>query len=894
MPKQIYTLNDFSGGLNTVKDPRDIAPNELASAQNIMVDEQGAIRTVGAWVDFTEVQDQAATLSGGYGIAILESDYETEPISITGSSDVDFASIKLSGSTSLTSGNGRYITRSVFNSGMAHDGDELTVTTGAAHGISAGDSIFIDGTSSDHQEGVYTVDTVPSTTTYTVESLNANIPANKGATFHRLGLAVAASGGGTGYVEGSEILITGTSNNNGYYTVKSTRQNKSQLIVQKDLTAEVGTSAVVTSLPKEDYFLILSDADNGKIDTYSKNRDTWTADQITIDSTSGNLVASTKPVYYSVDNAIRVSDANFALGNNTKWFGFVKRTHFEGCTAEDKYLDWFEKDNKLSPPTDGAVGDTYPANNAGFDLLITHDADSDSTWVAATYQVASSFIYDGNQESLLFEYPSVTHDFPVAAGENVKVSVHAHTNSTGYNPRISGGRIYARVDGSDESWFLLCDVDMRRGARATLDGDYIAWTNGNTASTDIDTGVVTSLFQNLDTYESLNGYNNDVESNSIGEEGEQWKSAVVANRRAFLAGVRRIDESTGLHTTYGDRIYYSESGRYDTFPSHNYIDVVLGDSESYVDIESFADRLLAFKENSVQIVNVASATDTGWFLEENLKYHGIRHPAASTKTEYGIAWLNDGGCYLYDGRRVRNLIDNKIDDDEWATFIGITATHVSIIGYERHKKQLIIMKDCTGATASSGDAYLYDFKTKSWVKLLDAFTDSVVYSNFIHNWDGDLVIAKENSSNVEFYKWDSDIHVASVNNVGVGAINFITKDLDFGDPSKTKKIYNVYITYKANKALQDTGTDDFPLLYAKDGSTTFANFDTCTVGGAGATPSLPKLPASTTNWSVVKFGLSPIQSVQSLKLKFDVATATSVLNINDISIEYRPISKRVT
>ena len=90
MPKQTYTLNDFSGGLNTVKDPRDIDPNELASAQNIMVDEQGAIRTVGGWVDFSVVQDQAATLVGGYGLAVLESDYETEPKTITGDSDINF------------------------------------------------------------------------------------------------------------------------------------------------------------------------------------------------------------------------------------------------------------------------------------------------------------------------------------------------------------------------------------------------------------------------------------------------------------------------------------------------------------------------------------------------------------------------------------------------------------------------------------------------------------------------------------------------------------------------------------------------------------------------------------------------------------------------------------
>jgi hypothetical protein len=893
VPKQTYTLNDFSGGLNTVKDPRDIAPNELALAENIMVDEQGAIRTVGKWVDHAVVQDHAATLVGGYGIAILESDYETEPISITGSSNIDFAQLKDTyGSVVATTDTARYVTRAVNNSAMSvnttPNPDILTVTTHTAHQITAGDSVEIRNTTSNYQEGLYTVLTVPSTTTYTAAATSTTVPSGGGAafgaTFHRLGLAIAASGGGMGFVEGSEILITGTSNNNGHYTVKSTAINNTQLIVQKDFASENNTSAVITSLPKEDYFLILSDADNGKIDTYSKNRDTWTADQITIDSTGGELVAKTKPVYYSVDNAIRASDANFDLGNNTRWFGYVKRTHFEGCTAEDKYLDWFEKDNKLSPPTDGAVGDTYPEDEAGFDLLILTPANSDSTWVAATYQVATSFIYDDNQESLLF-IPSSSNTFAVAAGDSVTVSVHAHTSSTGYNPRISGGRVYARVSGSDESWFLLCDVDMRSGARATLDGDYIAWTNGNTAATDIDTGVVTSLFQNIDTYESLNGYNHDIESNSIGEEGEQWKSAVVANKRAFLAGVRRIDKSTGLHTTYGDRIYYSEAVRYDIFPSHNYIDVVLGDSESYVDIESFADRLLAFKQNSVQVINVASSTDTGWFLEENLKYHGIRHPAASTKTEYGIAWINDSGCYLYDGRRVRNLIDNKIDDDEWSDFIGITAAHISIIGYERHKKQLIIMKDCTGAVATGGDAYLYDFKTKSWVKLIDAFTDSVVYSNFVHDWDGNLVIAKENDPNVEFYTWDSD------DVYGTTPIKFITKDIDFGDPNRTKKIYNVYVTYKANENLQDTGTNDIPLLYAKDGSTSFVNFDTCAVDGSSNTT---YLPAAAPNWQVATFGISSIQSVQSLKLKLDVASASSKIHINDISIEYRPIHKRFT
>ena len=796
MPKQTYTLNDFSGGLNTVKDPRDIAPNELASAQNIMVDEQGAIRTVGGWVDFAVVQDQAATLVGGYGLAVLESDYETEPKTLTGDSDIDF------------------------------DNSNPTFS-------------FIDS-----DDGAVNIEDT--------------------------------------FKAGDEILVTGTSNNNGYLTVGVSDSTNHWITVPKgSIATEANTSAVLTSLPKEDVFIILSDADNNKVDTYSKNNDTWTPNQITQYSYAGNTAASSKTVSYAMDGAIRVSDADFDNNAVVKWFGQIKRTHFGGTTAEDFYFNFFEKDNKLSPPTVGLIhASSYPTANSGFHITVTHTANSNSVWENTAYQVAFSFIYDGNQESLLY-VPTSNNTFTPDVGDSVTIVVRAQTDATGYNPRISGGRVYARLDDSDESWFLLCDIDMRKGARSVLDGDYAAW--ASVSSTTTSTASIESIIPNLDTYESLNGYSSDVQSNSIGQDGEQWKWGLVANRRAFIFNIRRYDVSINENVRYSDRIYYSEAGKFDTFPDLNFIDVVRGDSESYVAGAEHADRLLAFKENSVQIINVSSSVDTGWFLEDNLKYHGIRHPAALAKTEYGIAWINDNGCYLYDGRRVRNLIDNKIDDDEWADFIGITAAHVSIIGYERHKKQLIIMKDCTGNLGTSGDAYLYDFKTKSWVKLIDAFTDSVVYSNFVHNWDGDLVISKENSSNVEFYQWDSD------STTGVVAINFITKDIDFGDPNKTKKIYNVYVTYKANKVLQDTGTDDVPLLYAKDGSTTFTNFDTCTVGGSSSTT---QLAASATNWDVATFGLSTIQSVQSLKIKLDVATGTSLININDISIEYRPISKR--
>jgi len=37
MPKQYHVINDFSGGMNTRKDPRDLRDNELSYIQNMSI-----------------------------------------------------------------------------------------------------------------------------------------------------------------------------------------------------------------------------------------------------------------------------------------------------------------------------------------------------------------------------------------------------------------------------------------------------------------------------------------------------------------------------------------------------------------------------------------------------------------------------------------------------------------------------------------------------------------------------------------------------------------------------------------------------------------------------------------------------------------------------------------
>ena len=44
MAKQRFTMNNFSGGINSVKDPRDIGINEFAFLQGFVVDQDGALR----------------------------------------------------------------------------------------------------------------------------------------------------------------------------------------------------------------------------------------------------------------------------------------------------------------------------------------------------------------------------------------------------------------------------------------------------------------------------------------------------------------------------------------------------------------------------------------------------------------------------------------------------------------------------------------------------------------------------------------------------------------------------------------------------------------------------------------------------------------------------------
>jgi hypothetical protein len=632
--------------------------------------------------------------------------------------------------------------------------------------------------------------------------------------------------------------------------------------------------------------------------------------------------------YYFVDNAIRACDTNFNNSSVIKHYGYVEKNHFANTTSanaliSDLYHGFYENLNNLAPPTvclvntttgGGSSGD-YNTAGAGFNISITESADAESTWRADTYQVAISFIYDENQESLLY-VPSSSNTFAVT--DDYKQIIVIRVRSP-FDERISGGRAYFKSSGeSDEPWVLLADIDFRKGVRASLDSDYVQRTEGDVSGLtgwnggDDSTGAslaaiysesVNSFSPNLDTYESINGFPPTVDSITIGGINEGWKTAIVANRRTFVAHVKTVNPTTGQATVYGDRIMYSMPNKFDTFPSFNYIDAVKGDAENYVKLEEYADRLLAFKQKSVQIINISSPSDSNWFLEENIKHNGVQHPSAVVRTDYGICWVNENGCYMYDGSKIVNLIDNKIVETSsangvfppaWNDFMySSNLVGYSIVGYEKRRKQLIVMKDSNGddltgnnyggvaanGSVSSGDAYIYDFKTRSWTFADNAFTDQKKYTNFVTDWQGNLFFGYDNSGTVEMRYWSNE-------SANQSNINITTKDIDFGNPSNVKKIYKIYTTYKSS------ATQANPVEYSVDGKNSWTDITTgdgtTTVGGSDS-----DTLAAATSWDVVTLTPSSPISCQSIQLKFN-PPSSGTFDINDISIEYRTLHKRVS
>jgi len=502
----------------------------------------------------------------------------------------------------------------------------------------------------------------------------------------------------------------------------------------------------------------------------------------------------------------------------------------------------------------------YPPAGRGLNLNVV--ASSGGSWAAGDYEFGITFVYEGNQESLIYQLKgdAVT----VSANQKLTCTILATqykdqgSGAVEYDRRITGGRVYTRISGSDDAWVLFSDVSFTLGARPSLEGGYTYWTEEYSDAPFLYSSFVSSSL-NLDTYESINGFSPD--SAFIALQGsEKYQTSVVTNRRAFIANVKYTD-AEGKLASRGDTIRYSEINKFDTFPEFNFIDIGVNDGEEFIKLEAFADRLFAYKEKTLYIINIGGGSDTQWFLESEHKNMGVEFHAATVKTDFGIAWVNKNGLFFYDGSQIRNL-QTKILESQWSLFVD----HLTMIAYEPTHKHLVVIRDADDESSNNGDAYVYSFITNSFTFVEDLVADSNK-TNPITDAYNKLTMGT-GTAEIVSYDGEPDNHTT---------FDIKLKDDDFGMPNVVKKIYGVTVEYSTTEA----SSNGVKFEYTNDS------------GARVASANLGSLSGTSDTITVNKFAISTPVLASSFQVQLDLG-GNCDHTINNVAVEYRPIYKRVT
>lgn len=570
---------------------------------------------------------------------------------------------------------------------------------------------------------------------------------------------------------------------------------------------------------------------------------TFSASSNQVNQTS---VSQTVPVYspYTKTHAFLFSSTDLVMNNGTTSSGIRVYCDFTGTGG-----DVTHKEIHSVTVYEGTAGSTahsdLVAGSCHFELLAEGSGGSgwDKDW-----NIGCSFIYDGAQESLITELADVddstdTDLAALTATQHPRIKLNI--KYSGWNERVTAINLYMREVSATttQDWYLQCTYNLIDGTGRQypngIDTDFIYVSDHDEYSCEISSANLIS--PNLvSTYQSITGIDHD-EKSII----SRYKTAVVANRVAYI-GNCKVEYEDSTEEVMGDAMFKSSVNKFDIFPLSRMIEVSVRDGDEIVKLEEYADRILQFKKKKMHLINISQDLE---FLEDTFMYKGVSHPAATCKTDFGIAWVNKYGLYLYDGQKISNLLEKGgrqvIKESDWETFIDDD----SIIGYIPTKRQLVILKDCNGVGA--GDVYVYDIVTQSFTKGDSKYTDNKTRTNFINDWDGELVSIYTQD---DIQKWSDD-------GVSSSAFSITTKEITFGQPAQRKNVYKVYISASNGSNMSVSAADE-------DGNA--LTFDTIALIDG---ESEHKVTSGGNNIKAVTITISGIASAN--------------FEINDISIIYR-------
>tara|TARA_R100000654_G_scaffold5_5_gene54 strand:+ start:10984 stop:13908 length:2925 start_codon:yes stop_codon:yes gene_type:complete len=510
------------------------------------------------------------------------------------------------------------------------------------------------------------------------------------------------------------------------------------------------------------------------------------------------------------------------------------------------------------------------------------------------YSFYISFIYDNNQESLLYKISDDIANVANASFFSGDIVVK-HKWDSNLLSRITGANFYYSegITNSNEvelDYYFLFELDFNKGIKIVGNSDYTkSW---STVSSEYQINCEITNPLKLVTYEDKNGFKNDssllFDMHNSGTDGVGYIDGVYANRKFYIGNITLKNEN-GVYINYNDLMLKSLPNKFDTFLLNDKIEVSVQDGDEITCLESYADRLLQYKKNKLHIINISQDVE---FLEDTHLHKGVINAEAVVKTDYGVAWANQHGCFLYDGNNIINLLEIKgkkvIDANQRDLTNGtgwFSDVDTPFLGYEPHLRQIFVALN--PSQSSNSPMYIYDIPSKSWSFISHGLgndeSNSGPVSNFVNDKNGDVNIMTmgNGGSESQFMIWNPDGGGSYVNSK-----IFSSKDIDFGFPSVRKKVYKLRLSYKGS-------ANNVTVKYSINGDTdTLHQFELVDTNGksTGTASNNPLVTQSDlTVWHEAE--LKPAVSSQTNNIfSFQIhvgGTLQSNFSINDMSIIYR-------
>ena len=586
-----------------------------------------------------------------------------------------------------------------------------------------------------------------------------------------------------------------------------------------------------------------------------------------------------KIIFHNVDGRLYATDTVFSNSNVPFIREYIKASYHpytEGTGGTRDITAWTDYSNSLSAPSQNANAkyESNPAVASGGTqhAIIRVDGAGTGTWdiTSTNFELYYSYILRDGSETKVKKYTNSSFVTDSNCELSFKIWLlhkgNHGTVSTDIANQYKGIRIYWKQPDTvySNSHQLLVDIDFEKGYKigtsTYYSQDFESPVDDTTiSSTTFDSLIDIGPFTNPSdiahvTYEILNGVSPNDLATSI-----RYKTSCVANRRVYLANVKYNDGNTTR--LYSDRMLKSRVNKFSQFSSTDFVDVTVNDGDDITALQEYADRILQFKNKKMHLINISKEFE---FLEDTFVGKGCAGPYAVAKTDFGVAWVNENGCFLYDGRNVINLLEERngklIKDSTWQAFVNSTTT----VGYSPKNRVIIVMD----STSSTDDMYLYHIPTRSWTKG-DSGT-AHVSTNFAIDKDQELIVLDKGAGNTTsalIRKWNT----TSQNQT----ITLTTKDIDFGNPATKKHVRKVSLSYKC-------ASGDRPTV----------NFDVN--GGSSLDKTFSTSLSTQSDFSTVELKpntSSQARNINSFQVKLSGSTDSNFI-LSDISIIYREKSPR--